>query len=158
MIDENAQGNSLAIRRIAIDDAVAVAHLVGSLFEELHDGEPVPEYRLGSVETVLRDTARSFGFVACDDERPIGIVLLTEGVAIFAGGVFGQITELYVAPQYRSRGVASQLLRAVRSLGRERGWKRMDVGAPHQPRWSRSLHFYESEGFVEVGPRLRFDL
>ncbi|SMG45972.1 GNAT family N-acetyltransferase [Paraburkholderia susongensis] len=150
--------SGLEVRRVTNEDTATVTHLVGALFAELHEGDAVPEYRLESVENVLRDSGRSFGFIAIDDESAIGILLLTEGVAVFAGGAFGQITELYVDPKHRSRGIASLLVSRAAAFGRERGWKRMDVGAPHQPRWSRSLHFYESEGFVEVGPRLRLDL
>lgn len=155
---EEAKEDACAVRRVLYEDAAAVTRLVGALYAELHEGEAVPGYRLESVETVLRDSDRSFGFVAVDGGHATGILMLTEGVAVFAGGAFGQITELYVTPQYRSRGVASLLVRRATEFGRKRGWKRMDVGAPHQPRWSRSLHFYECEGFVEVGPRLRLDL
>jgi GNAT superfamily N-acetyltransferase len=110
------------------------------------------------VETVLRDSERSFGFVATSEGSAVGLLMLAEGVAIFAGAAFGQITELYVQPEHRSRGIASLLVQRAAVFGRERGWKRMDVGAPHQPRWSRSLSFYKSEGSVELGPRLRLDL
>ncbi|MFP3550797.1 GNAT family N-acetyltransferase [Paraburkholderia sp. SIMBA_049] len=158
MTDDNVKESAPEVRRVTRADAVAVTNLVGALFAELRDGEAAPEYRLESVEAVLRDSERSFGFVAVDDQQAVGVLLLTEGVAIFAGGVFGQIAELYVEPNHRSRGIASLLVQEAKEFGRGRGWKRMDVGAPHQPRWSRSLHFYESEGFIEVGPRLRLDL
>jgi hypothetical protein len=54
--------------------------------------------------------------------------------------------------------LAAALVREAARFGKERGWKRLDVGAPGQPRWSRTLAFYLSAGFVEVGPRLRLDL
>ncbi|MFM0283150.1 GNAT family N-acetyltransferase [Paraburkholderia sediminicola] len=158
MKNEDVEGSACELRRVTCDDAPAVAALVGALYAELNEGNAVPDYRLESVEQVLRDSERSFAFAAVNDGVPIGILMLAEAVAVFAGGTFGQITELYVAPGYRSRGVASLLVRRAAEFGRERGWKRMDVGAPHQPRWSRSLRFYASEGFIEVGPRLRLEL
>jgi len=158
MTHAEGKATNLQVRRITMEDSVVVSNMVGELFAELREDDLVPEYRLDSVEDVLRDSERSFGFVATDDEGFVGLLMLTEGVAIFAGGVFGQITELYVKPEHRSRGIASLLVQQAAEFGRQRGWKRMDVGAPHQPRWSRSLGFYKSEGFVEVGPRLRLDL
>ena len=149
---------SLQVRRITMEDSQVVITMAGALFAELRDDDVVPEYRLDSVETVLRDSERSFGFVATSDEGALGLLMLAEAVAIFAGGAFGQITELYVKPEHRSRGIASLLVQRAAAFGRQRGWKRMDVGAPHQPRWNRSLNFYKSGGFVEVGPRLRLDL
>ncbi|WP_442794100.1 GNAT family N-acetyltransferase [Paraburkholderia sp. HD33-4] len=158
MTHDDVKASGAEVRPVTSEDAAAVSHLVAALFAELREDDAIPQYRLESVEKVLRDRERSFGFVAIDDEHAIGLLLLTEGVAIFAGGVFGQITELYVEPEHRSRGIAALLVHRAAEFGRARGWKRMDVGAPHQPRWTRSLRFYKSEGFVEVGPRLRLDL
>ena len=82
-------------------------------------------------------------------------VMLNECAAIYANGLFGEITELYVEPANRSCGVAPSLISAAVDLGRRKGWTRLEVGAPDQPRWSRTLAFYLEEGFVEVGPRLK---
>lgn len=148
----------IELRSVTQDDVATVTKMVGSLLLELHDGEPGSDDRVCSVAEVLRETGRSFGFLAYERDRPVGILMMTEGVAIFAGGVYGQITELFVERDVRSQGVASILVQRAAEYGRERGWKRLDVGAPHQPQWSRTLNFYRSEGFVEVGPRLRMDL
>ncbi|KXU96455.1 hypothetical protein CR51_22945 [Caballeronia megalochromosomata] len=158
MAESDDRKRNVNVRRVSSDDVVVVTELVDALFKELHDGEPVPRYRLESVEAVLTDRRRCFGFLAFAEGKAIGVLLMTEGTAIYAGGAFGVLTELYVSPTSRSKGVASFLVRKAVEFARQRGWKRMDVGAPHQPKWSRSLKFYLSEGFVEVGPRLRFDL
>ena len=47
------------------------------------------------------------------------------------------------------------MLAAAAALARERGWPRLEVGAPDVPKWQRSLDFYLRCGFEEVGPRLR---
>ena len=146
------------IRPVAPTDAHSVAHLVDELLRELLNGELEPAGRVSIAEAVLSQTNRCFGYVALEGESPVGVILMTEGVAIYAGGAFGQITELYVRPECRSGGVAAALVREATKFGKERGWKRLDVGAPDQPRWARTLAFYLSAGFVEVGPRLRLDL
>jgi GNAT superfamily N-acetyltransferase len=76
-------------------------------------------------------------------------VILSENASIYAGGMFGVITELYVVPAQRSAGVATKLVDAAATLGRKRSWGRIEVGA-----LERSLKFYLSAGFVELGPRL----
>ncbi|WNC93635.1 GNAT family N-acetyltransferase [Paraburkholderia sp. FT54] len=148
----------MLIRPVAPADAHCVAHLVEDLLAELHHGEPEPADRVSIAEAVLSHTSRSFGYLALEGESPVGVLLMTEGVAIYAGGAFGQITELYVRPECRCGGLAATLVREAARFGKERGWKRLDVGAPRQPRWARTLAFYLSVGFVEVGPRLRLDL
>lgn len=143
-------------KRIAPGDEKAMPpDLVGRLFSEFSNGTSTNEDRTGTVSEILKRTDRCFGFLATSDGVAIGIAMATEGVAIFAGGAYGQITELYVAPAFRSRGVAALLVQRVVALGRERGWRRIDVGAPPQPEWRRSGQFYVREGFVEVGPRLK---
>lgn len=148
----------IELRAVTHADAAPVANLVGQLFSELSNGKRTGEDRTAAVAEILTRTDRCFGFLAFDDGVPIGVAMATEGVAIFAGGAYGQITELYVAPAFRSRGVASLLVRRIAELGRERGWSRIDVGAPPQPAWQRSVQFYLREGFVEVGPRLKLNL
>ncbi|WP_168789698.1 GNAT family N-acetyltransferase [Paraburkholderia aromaticivorans] len=148
----------MRIRPVAPTDARSVAHLVEELLVELHNGELEPADRVSVAEAVLTQTSRSFGYLALDGDSPVGVLLMTEGMAIYAGGAFGQITELYVRPEWRSGGLAAALVREAAKFGKERGWKRLDVGAPGQPRWARTLAFYLSASFIEVGPRLRLDL
>src|SRR5262249_39171497 len=81
--------------------------------------------------------------------QPVGVIILSENASIYAGGMFGVITELYVVPAQRSAGVATKLVDAAATLGRKRSWGRIEVGA-----LERSLKFYLSAGFVELGPRL----
>lgn len=88
----------------------------------------------------------------------VGVVSLNECSAIYAGGRFGEISELYVTPDFRSKGVGSLLLEAAVALGRERGWPNLEVGAPSVPAWQRTVDFYCRHGFEEVGPRLDLTL
>ena len=81
--------------------------------------------------------------------------MLNECMTIYVGGRFGEITELYVSPEYRSKGIAPLLIGTAIGIGNQKGWKRFEVGARDQPAWNRTLSFYFREGFEEVGPRLR---
>ena len=43
-----------------------------------------------------------FGYLAFDGDNPVGIIMLSETAAIYANGIFGTITELYVeSPKVR---------------------------------------------------------
>lgn len=95
------------------------------------------------------------GLLALVDETPVGLLMLNECAAIYAGGRFGEISELYVEPEFRSDGVAAKLIEDAVRLGQGRNWNRLEVGAPDQPVWKRTFDFYLRNGFAEVGPRLR---
>jgi GNAT superfamily N-acetyltransferase len=60
-----------------------------------------------------------------------------------------------VAPGHRGAGLGRRLLDAAAAIGRERGWRRLDVTAPPGDAWRRSVAFYEKNGFVFAGPKLR---
>ncbi|MDH3973579.1 MAG: GNAT family N-acetyltransferase [Deltaproteobacteria bacterium] len=90
------------------------------------------------------------------DDRVAGLLTLGKTGAVYAGGKFGVIHELYIEPNMRSDGVGKQLLEEAKKLCAEFGWKRLEVGAPAYPEWRRTKEFYLREGFIEIGPRLRW--
>lgn len=143
------------VRRVDASDAAVVARLVDELLVELSGASSRYEQRLATAQTLLAAGDRVTGFLAVEDQHPLGVIMISESASIYAGGAFGVITELYVIPEKRSSGVAKLLIDATAALGRERSWSRVEVGAPHQPTWERSLKFYLRNGFVEVGPRLQ---
>lgn len=144
------------IRSITIEDSAIVSHLAGALLCELR-GVPftpntVPEQ---TVKTLLGMQDRIFGYLLLENQAPIGLIMLSEQAALYAGGLYGVITELYIVPEKRSVGGAALLLKRAETLGQKRGWHMIEVGAPRQPKWERSLKFYLEQGFREIGPRLR---
>ena len=99
---------------------------VGILIFELLD-ELYPE--LGYKRDVCIETAMNllangksvWSFLATTSaQRDVGIVMLNECAAIYAGGRFGEISELYVVPDYRSKGVGARLIETAAAFGRER--------------------------------------
>lgn len=143
------------VRKAAQEDAAVVAGFVCALLQELSGSEDTDCEAVSATAEALLQRGQITAFVAAQDGTPVGVITLHECAAIYAGGVFGEISELYVMPAFRSQGVAAQLLAAAQAEGVARGWKRLEVGAPTQPQWHRTLAFYEAQGFLETGPRLR---
>jgi GNAT superfamily N-acetyltransferase len=158
-----AEGGGPVIRIVEATEAEhdIVIDLVGRLLREL---EERPEEFAGIDERrVRRDLAGAGGrftaFLArAEDDEPVGVVTVMETFAIYAGGNYGIIDEMYVAPAHRSKGVGRMLIDGVKRHGRARGWLRADVAAPPEKRFERSVSFYERQGFTFTGPKLRFML
>ena len=144
----------IIVRRAEKNDTETVARLVHALLEELGDIISFEEV-LARAETILAHET-VIALIALDGDAPAGVAVLNECHAIYAGGAFGEISELYVRPDMRSKGVAVHLIEQAIAEGGKRNWKRLEVGAPDQPKWRRTLDFYLRNGFEEVGPRLRF--
>jgi len=146
----------IELKSAAVADAPTVGLLVSSLLRELDpDGSVDLRSVIVQAQRMLGMSDRVWGWLALKSGLAIGVIMLNECAAIYANGLFGEITELYVQPANRSCGVAASLVNAAVDFGRRKGWGRLEVGAPDQPRWSRTRKFYLEEGFVEVGPRLK---
>jgi GNAT superfamily N-acetyltransferase len=138
-----------------------VLRLVEALLRELSDDpSEFAGLDLNAVAPALLSAGPQFtAFLACGSKQdPVGVLTLTEAVAAYAGGRYGIISELYVVPAMRGSRVGAKLLAAAKEYGRARGWRRLDVTAPPEARWSRTVTFYERNGFVFTGPKLRCDL
>ncbi len=151
-------GPQILIHRATKKDADIVAKLLHALLNELAKGNGPSFSELRATATHLLDEQLVLGVIARIEDDPGGILMLNECAAVYAGGRFGEITELYVKPEHRSRGIAATLLAEAKEIARQRNWRRLEVGAPDQPAWNRTLGFYLREGFEEVGPRLRLPL
>ena len=140
---------------LVIRQLTPVASFVARLLSELAPGTEVASAGLLPVAQTVMEGGSVTGFLALDGDVPAGLIMLNECAAVYAGGRFGEISELYVDPAVRSRGVAAQLVDRAVQYGRAAGWHRLEVGAPRQPDWARTLQFYQKNGFAETGPPLR---
>jgi GNAT superfamily N-acetyltransferase len=147
----------IQIHKLGSDDAEAIFEWVTRLLTEL--GEEGEELGTSNTKRVLKAWKeienRYCAFVAYEDQNIIGICTLMESFAIYANGNYGIIDEMYVDPDYRSLGVGARLISAVVEYGRQKSWARIDVTAPENERWSRTRAFYEKEGFIFTGPKLK---
>ena len=134
-----------------------VSELVQELLIELEPSskEEIKAMKLDSITQNLLENSKIFAFIARCNETNIGVVTLHECASIYAGGVFGEISELYVQPNFRSLKVGDLLINHAIVKGKELGWKRIEVGSPPANEAPRTIQFYEKSGFKNTGSRLR---
>ena len=87
-----------------------------------------------------------------------GVITLSEGLSIHAGGKFGIIREFYVVPKFRSTGIGKKLLERAKEFGQKKNWNRIEVTLPDKMKSPRTYNFYVREGFKEIGPRLKLEI
>lgn len=150
--------DTLRIHQATTDDAPVVADFVRRLLLELFDVDRGPDAMEQTARDLLASTDLFTAFIARSDDAPVGVLTLATCVSVYAGGRFGEIAELCVNPHARSTGVGQTLIDAAAAYGRDRGWSRIEVGAPPADRWARTVSFYERCGFTEIGPRLGLSL
>ena len=151
----------MKVRIADVNDHEVVGTLVLELITELSAPKPVTASRDEVSKTArgLLSGQNLWAFLAeSNNLEPAGVLTLNACAAIYAGGHFGEITELYVRPTFRSHSVGKQLVQAAIEFGKTRGWTRLEVCAPPVPPWERSVSFYQDNGFVLLGPRLKLEL
>ena len=125
------------------------------MFEHALDAEiDINQSALSEIAKTLIEDRKVFAFLAIDEGESIGVITLHECAAIYAGGLFGEISELYVMPKHRSQNVGQLLIGSAVEKAKELGWKRLEVGSPPEDEWPRTIEFYTSNGFSSIGKRL----
>ena len=135
------------------DVSVQVTNLLLEL--EPDASKEIKDMDLPSIALNLLSSSKIYAFLAKRNGKTIGVITLHECAAIYAGGVFGEVSELYVNPEYRSCNVGKSLVRFAVKKAQELGWSRLEVGTPSAQEWPRTLQFYERNGFKGTGTRLR---
>lgn len=148
------------IQRAVPKDANAITELIKALLDELN-GIPV-EWDLNEQQALCGAMIEQGDYVVFhttdDNGQCVGLITMSEAQALYAGGRFGVVHELYVLPSNRSQQQGRALIQKALEFAREKGWSRLEVGAPAYPQWARTKAFYLREGFEEVGPRLKYKL
>ncbi len=92
--------------------------------------------------------------LALANSTPVGIITLNQCAALYAEGYFGEISELYVQPEFRNQKIGIQLINSARQHAMLRNWKSLEVGTPPRSNNSRAEKFYRANGFSDMGRRM----
>ncbi|MEQ8187593.1 MAG: GNAT family N-acetyltransferase [Candidatus Eremiobacterota bacterium] len=140
------------------ENSEEVSLMIDALFKEI--GHIMPDFGGKHINNLYKDLLNKIKiFIAIDEsDKPAGIITVTESAGFYAKGYYGVINELYVLPEYRSQGTGKLLIDEVKKLAESKSWTRLEVTTPDRSHRDRTVKFYEKEGFIEIGPRLKFEL
>ena len=155
--------NEIRIIKASIKEMETVVNLIAELlidFNKNNDSNFIVDKK--TLERTARKliVRKNFGaFIAYDSEnKPKGLITISGAFAIYNGGDFGVITELYVDRKSRSEGIGKLLLQSAFDFSNSMNWTKVEVGAPNAEEWPRTIEFYKRNGFKEKGPKLRIDI
>lgn len=149
--------SKITIVKASKTDFQEVSSLIADLLVELEPeaADEIRDMNIPAIANELLEQSKIWAYIARSDDEPVGVITLHECAAVYAGGVFGEISELYVHPDYRSRKIGDMLIEAAVEKGRQMGWKRLEVGTPPESDFPRTIRFYERKGFIKTGSRLK---
>lgn len=76
----------------------------------------------------------------------VGLLTLVESFALYAGGGYGIIDEMYVRPEYRGQDVERQLLDEAVAIATRRKWFHLDITGREGDRNERAARFSRGLG------------
>lgn len=154
--------NNLKIVRCTKEQVEIITDLIIRLLKNFNErsGSNFNIDRTEIFETTTKLIGReTFGcYVAFAENKPVGLITIAPCFAIYNGGDFGVITELYVDQTVRSLGIGKLLLDKVFEFAKLNGWTKLEVGAPNKTEWPRTIDFYKKNGFEEKDLKLRIKL
>ena len=112
--------NTERIRPATMADVPALVSLMGEFYAEANFPLPVAQ-ATHTFERLLAAPELGAVWVMSHHGAPAGFVVLTVAFSMEYGGLRGFVDDLFVAPQHRRHGLASEALDAVRQACAERG-------------------------------------
>lgn len=151
-----------SIHQAAPDDSAVVAQLVFALLTDLvgHKRSIDLNELQNTAWRLLSADEGFYAFLCRDGQEPVGVITLSQSAALYAGGIFGVIEELYVKPEYRSQSIGKRLLDCAIEFASSQDWPRLEVSTPEGDKWRRTVEFYRREGFCgnSAGERLKIEI
>jgi ribosomal protein S18 acetylase RimI-like enzyme len=98
-----------------------------------------------ALQRLLNDKSLGRAWVLDSERRLVGYAVLTYNYDLEFGGIEGIVTELYVVPRYRSRGLGAQLIDEIRRFCRNKGISAIELQVGRDNRRARA--FYRKIGF-----------
>ena len=116
------------LRRAQRSDAPALLRLVCALaeFEKLEPPDAEAQQRLIEDSFGAKPRIESWLAIAAEHEPPVGYAMLLETYSSFLARPTLYLEDVFVLPEFRSRGIGSAFLRRFVALAHERGCGRME--------------------------------
>ena len=135
------------VRLATVDDAPAAARLLHDFNTEF--GSPTPGPAV--IERRLRELlAEETTLAWLGGDPAVGIALVTLRTNVWYDGPVALLDELYVAPDWRGRGVGSAMIGALLTRAGSKNWGLVEINVDEFDHDAR--RFYERHGFASTEP------
>jgi diamine N-acetyltransferase len=97
----------------------------------------------------VRDSPYGGAWLITEGERPVGYVVLTVSFSFEYRGCDAFIDELYIAEEYRGKGIGRRAMQFVEAVAHQRGVNAMHLEV--SPANAAALELYRRSGYVDHG-------
>lgn len=116
--------------------------------DPMGDGKPLSETARREVIPGLRQHPTTLVFLARQAQEPVGLAICFRGFSTFAARPLVNISDYFVLPAQRGKGIGKLLLEAVEQRARELGCCRLTLEVQENNHHARQM--YEAAGFAQA--------
>lgn len=116
--------------------------------DPMGDGKPLSEFARKHLIDGLRTHPTTLVFLAFEGDRPVGIATCFGGFSTFAARPLINISDFYIDPEFRGRGLGRTLLAAIEREARDKGCCKLTLEV--QENNSRARSIYGRFGFAQA--------
>lgn len=116
--------------------------------DPMGDGKPLSDAARREVIPGLREHPTTLVFLAWCDTEPVGLAICFRGFSTFAARPLVNISDYFVSPAHRGKGVGRLLLNAIEEHARDLGCCRLTLEVQENNHHAR--HVYSAAGFSQA--------
>jgi ribosomal protein S18 acetylase RimI-like enzyme len=109
------------------EDIEELAGLLGHLFAQEAEFQPDIDIQRRGIWMVLQNPANGTIWVARNQQRIVGMVMVLYTVSTALGGRVGILEDLVVLPEFRNQGIGTRLVRHAAEHARQMGLLRLTL-------------------------------
>jgi len=136
---------STALHLCTTDDAPVLTTLIARFHDEF-GLEQDPDSRASALAPLLGGSPYGAAYLLGPRKAPVGYLVVTFGWGIELGGMEAWIDEIYVRPNVRGRGIATEVLAAIARVLRGAGVKVIHLEVARDD--AAAIRLYQRSGFA----------
>ncbi len=137
-------GENISFRTATVTDEEALRSLVKKYYEFDQISYAPAELESG-LRALLTDGSLGQAWLILNETRPVGYVIFTYGFDVEFGGRLATITDLYLEPDHRARGIGGKALQHVETFCQTLGLRGLELQVENDNTEARAL--YKKFGF-----------
>jgi ribosomal protein S18 acetylase RimI-like enzyme len=153
---------NITIRKATIDDWIIVQRLNNEVFEDnmkydtyLNKDWPFTQEGISHYKKAVSSSDHCT-FIAFDGDLPVGHVVGGPKIISFRDVKMAEIVEIGVSPEYRSSGVGSKLVDALKEWAKESGYQVLIVNSYATN--NKAIAFYKKQGLAPNDINLEMEI
>ena len=111
---------NIEFKKATIIDSPAVLKLLTELYLELGEEKESIKFLTSDLIHFILDSGATEIYLVKENLKDIGLITLTESQAIYAGGKYGVIDEMYIIPNYRENKIGEKMIKYIFSIAKDK--------------------------------------